>query len=402
MAATVQDALAPWIGRDRAHGPRTTAVWLATLGLGLALAWSTVRLAGGTHSAWPHLFYLPVVLAALPFGRKGALVVAMVAGLLCGPLMPLDAARDLAQPVANWTARSGFFLAVGLLAGTMVETLRRTVQSSLADRLDAEFALSTSDPTLPEPGLGRRIRQVLETRAFHPVFQPIYSLSDGRLLAVEALSRFDAEPAQPPNIWFEQAEQVGMGRDLDLAAIAMALQATSSLPDHVALHVNAGPATLRDQRLPALLATQPSRHVIIEVTEHVMVEDYSRLEAARRRLRECGAALAVDDAGAGFASFRHIIRLAPEVIKLDQTLTRNLRHDPVLRALAEAFVHFAHRTGTQLVIEGLEEEADLRIWQRLGAHAAQGYLLAKPGPLPAADHCPKVSDARGKKPSPTS
>lgn len=90
----------------------------------------------------------------------------------------------------------------------------------------------------------------------------------------------------------------------------------------------------------------------------------------------------MDDAGAGFASLRHIVRLAPDYIKLDISLTQGLGFDPIRRALACALVDFASQTDAKLIAEGIEDPTDLDTWRTLGAHAAQGYLLAAPGPLP--------------------
>ncbi len=108
--------------------------------------------------------------------------------------------------------------------------------------------------------------------------------------------------------------------------------------------------------------------------------------------------IAVDDAGAGFASLRHIVRLSPDIIKLDISLTQHIREDPVLRALAAALVQFAHQTGTELIAEGIETTADLAAWQDLGAHAAQGYLLARPAGLPMSlDGCADVAQRQPRR-----
>jgi len=87
----------------------------------------------------------------------------------------------------------------------------------------------------------------------------------------------------------------------------------------------------------------------------------------------------VDDAGAGFASLQHIVRLAPDVIKLDISLTQDVGSSAVRRALGGGLVEFVHHTGATLVVEGIEDEADLRTWSELGADAVQGYLVGRPG-----------------------
>lgn len=351
----------------------------------LAGCWAVVYAAGGTRTAFPHVFYIPIVLAALPFGVPGGIAAGVAATVLCGPAMPLDVATGETQQLINWLVRGGFFVTVGGVAGGSTVSLRRSFQSGLAQQLQAELELVTDTPAEPaDPGWGPRIRDMLDRRAFRAVFQPIYALDDGRLIAVEALSRFDTDPQHPPDVWFAQAAAVGLGVDLELAAVEKALDASIDLPDGVALTFNASPETLADVRLIELLDRHRQRPLIAEVTEHVIVDDYTRLDTALAALRVRGVRLAVDDAGAGFASLRHIVRLKPEFIKLDLSLTQNLRRDPVRQALAQLLLQFAAQIGSDIIVEGIETPADLATWRNLGAHAAQGYLLGRPGPLPLA------------------
>lgn len=91
--------------------------------------------------------------------------------------------------------------------------------------------------------------------------------------------------------------------------------------------------------------------------------------------------LAVDDAGVGYSGLHHILRLQPDVIKLDLALTRGIHHDPARQALAEGLVGFARRLGATIVAEGVETLSELNSLKRLGVGAAQGYFLGRPGPL---------------------
>jgi EAL domain-containing protein (putative c-di-GMP-specific phosphodiesterase class I) len=237
------------------------------------------------------------------------------------------------------------------------------------------------------------VRALLEERRFHPLFQPIYGLDDGQLFAVEALTRFETDPYEPPDLWFRRAEAAGIAVELELAAVAAAMTAAEDrLPSGIALSLNCSPATILDPRLLGLVERAAPRPVILEVTEHAVVSDYTRLGTAMSDLRARGVRLAVDDAGAGFASLRHIVRLAPEIIKLDISLTQDVRHDPIRRALADALIRFADQTGSCLIAEGIETSADLSAWRGLGAQAAQGYLLGRPGPLPAPTRCRSLDE----------
>jgi EAL domain-containing protein (putative c-di-GMP-specific phosphodiesterase class I) len=380
--------LARWTPR------RVPAIWAGLLVLLLAASYALVFAAGGTRTAWPHVFYLPVVLAAFPFGRRGAIAAAIVATVLCGPMMPLDTGTGAAQDLGNWTLRGAFFLAIGLVAGWMVDSLHRAVRQTVTEHVQEQIARAEPTVTAAQPAEADQVRRLIEDRRFHLVFQPIYSLTDGRLLAVEALARFETAPYRPPDVWFAQAARVGMESELDLAVIETAMRAARDLPAGVALHLNVTPPTLRDRRLLDLIGGHLDRRVVVEITEHAVIDDYARFDRCRRRLHAHGVELAVDDTGAGFASLRHIVRLAPEIIKLDISLSRNVRSDPVLAALAEALIQFCDRTGRLLVVEGIDQHADLVTWQRLGASAAQGYLLAKPGPLPVPERSRVVTSVR--------
>jgi EAL domain-containing protein (putative c-di-GMP-specific phosphodiesterase class I) len=120
---------------------------------------------------------------------------------------------------------------------------------------------------------------------------------------------------------------------------------------------------------------------VLELTEHAPIEEYDALQAALASLRSAGLKLAIDDAGSGYASFRHILRLRPDIIKLDQSLIRDIDLDQGRRALALGLITFANETGCTIVAEGVENERELAVLQSLGVAAAQGYLLGRPAPL---------------------
>lgn len=234
-----------------------------------------------------------------------------------------------------------------------------------------------------QKGAEARIRDVLDHRRFHIVFQPMYDLVDQRIAGYEALSRFVAEPNRGPDKWFEEAATVGLRVELELAAIELALEALPEIPDSAYLSLNASPVTILSGRLADLFGPYPLDRLMLEVTEHDVVDDYAGLFEALVEMRGQGLRLAIDDAGAGYASFRHILRLAPDVIKLDRSLTHGIDTRPDSRALAAALVGFTAETGSRLLAEGVETQAELQALRDIGVRKAQGYLLGRPGPLPA-------------------
>ena len=275
--------------------------------------------------------------------------------------------------------------AAGLLVDNarMVGLLRRH-ERGLQEHLDREVDLATRqlDTSLPNEQTIARIRTVLVDKDYRTVFQPIVSLSSGGLLAVEALTRFNAEPIRTPDRWFNEAHTVGLGVELELSVLETAMAAARGLPADVAVSVNLSPVTLLAPRLMSVLEGQARvRPLIIELTEHAPIDDYAHLDGALIEMRRLGARLAIDDAGAGFASLRHVVRLNPDYIKLDMSLTRGIHLDPVRRALARSLAEFARQTGAILVAEGIEEAAELTVLKALGVHAGQGYLLCRPMPV---------------------
>ncbi|MBW4048153.1 MAG: EAL domain-containing protein [Proteobacteria bacterium] len=222
---------------------------------------------------------------------------------------------------------------------------------------------------------------VLKAESFAIVYQPIVHIADSQVAGYEALTRFLAEPVRTPDVWFEEAAEIGLQQTLELAVIAKALHNLNRLPEDIYVSINASPATVLSGALDEALSGYPCERLMLEVTEHSSVNDYAQVVKVLKPLRRRGLRLAVDDAGAGFASFRHILELKPDVIKLDTSLIRQIDTDTGQRALAAALVRFAQETGSQVVAEGVETEAELAILRELSVDKVQGYLLGRPAPI---------------------
>lgn len=230
----------------------------------------------------------------------------------------------------------------------------------------------------------RELRQALASGAPRMVFQPIHWLRDGRIAGMEALARFEQPPVRGPDVWFEMAHEAGLGCEFERQAVANALSAVDIVPAPVFISVNVSPALILSGSLDELLTGVDLRRLVLEITEHALILDYERFAQALAPLRERGARLAVDDAGAGFASMHHILALAPDIIKLDISLTRNIDRDLRRRALARGLIAFAHETGGFITAEGVETEAEAETLRGLGADRAQGYYFNRPMSLDAA------------------
>lgn len=218
------------------------------------------------------------------------------------------------------------------------------------------------------------IRAIIDDGAFRPFFQPIVDLRTGAVVGYEALSRFHS--GTRPDSVFAEAARVGLGLELEVATLRAASMASSVLPPGRYLSLNASPELIGAGVLTMLLA-EIGRPVVLEVTEHVVVDDY---KALRRRLRALGTGvrLAVDDAGAGYASLRHILELRPDFVKLDMGLIRGIDADPARQALLAGIAYFAAKRRIRLIAEGIETPAELERLRSLAVSHGQGYLLGRP------------------------
>jgi EAL domain-containing protein (putative c-di-GMP-specific phosphodiesterase class I) len=225
-----------------------------------------------------------------------------------------------------------------------------------------------------------RIQKVLSQDELSIVLQPIFRIADQRLVGFECLSRFAGPENWTPDIWFKMAASVGLGTELEMRAVQKGLALIGLFPGDIYLTFNVSPDTITSGALAEAIARKHGRRVVVEITEHASVEDYAVLSSALNDIRIKGVRLAVDDAGAGYASLRHILALQPDIIKLDISLTHDIQDDLARHALAAALVHFGRETKSQILAEGVETAVELDVLRKLGVETAQGYFLGRPMP----------------------
>lgn len=219
------------------------------------------------------------------------------------------------------------------------------------------------------------IVSILRTGSVTALFQPILDLRDRTITGYEGLSRF--EPGVSPEVRFREAARLGLGTELDLLAARNILAAAVALPPRSMVTVNAAPNTILDLRFAGVLA-ETDRRASIEITEHDQVSDYDALRAALDRIPK--VSFGVDDTGSGYASLRHILRLAPAYVKLDRTLVSGIDQDATKQALVRGLSVFLAATGAYVVAEGIEQPAEAQILGELGIEYGQGYLFGRPAP----------------------
>jgi PAS domain S-box-containing protein len=239
--------------------------------------------------------------------------------------------------------------------------------------------------TLLKERVRERIDKTVQSQMILTAFQPIHELRTGTITGVEALARFPTDDGRSPDHWFNEATSVGLGGELEFAALEAALHNTAKLPEHLYVALNLSPETCLDPRLPGFLEQSGLAvdRIVLELTERLAVDEYAPLLAALAPLRRHGLRIAVDDAGSGFSSMRHILQLRPDIIKLDRSLIAGIDRDQGQRALGAAMVGFATQIGARIVAEGIETQAELTAVIELGMTSGQGYFLGRPTIHPA-------------------
>lgn len=235
------------------------------------------------------------------------------------------------------------------------------------------------------------VRRVLDAPdLLQPVFQPIVALRGGAVVGYEALARFAPVPLQPPEAWFDLAARAGLTPELEALTIRRAFEVAGHrrLPARAFLSINVSPLLLADPRIAFVLAAPPvaPTALVLELTEHDRVADFDALRIAVAPYRERGYRIAVDDAGAGYASMRDSTEIAPDFVKLDAGLIRGLTRDAARQALVRAMATFAGEIGAVLVAEGVEHDDDLDVLVRADRGIlVQGHAVGRAGrPWPSA------------------
>jgi EAL domain-containing protein (putative c-di-GMP-specific phosphodiesterase class I) len=245
------------------------------------------------------------------------------------------------------------------------------------------------------------VRRLLSEREIGVVFQPIWSMRDGRTIGHEALARpAERYGLRGPAEAFDVVEKIGRVSELDGICRAAVLAHSASLPRDGSLFLNVSPQTLEREVLAGrslvdaveAVGLTPER-VVLEVTER-STGRLARVARETARLRSLGFRIALDDVGGGQAGLGSLWLVEADYVKIDRSVTRAAVADTRARALISAIISFSRRTGTTVIAEGIDSEAMLRLVgpaqeDGLSVDAAQGYLLGEPSdslPLFAATH----------------
>jgi len=236
----------------------------------------------------------------------------------------------------------------------------------------------------------KTLQQILHQRSLSALFQPIMDMTDGTILGYEGLIRGPADCSlhSPVNL-FGAARQQGLTLEVEMLSRQIVLEsfANQNLPGH--LFLNVSPETLthpsfrNGQTLTYLerLGIDPQR-VIIEITEDQPIYDFDNMRDALLHYRNMGFQIALDDLGQGFSSLRLWSELQPEFVKIDMHFVQGVNADPLKQQFLKSIQKIAQSSGTQVIAEGIETDAEFRVVRNIGIHCGQGYFIARPAPVP--------------------
>lgn len=234
------------------------------------------------------------------------------------------------------------------------------------------------------------IYRIIREGRIYPVFQPVVSLKNGRILAYEALSRIEGESAfSDIECLFEQSKNFGCTWELEQLCRRRALSVVAKEEiiknEKAKLFLNVSPYIIYDEKFRAGFTKEylkryqisPSQ-VVFEITEREAVEDMETFSQVMEHYKKQNYEIAMDDVGSGYSGLSLICEVEPHYIKLDRKLVEDIHTHRMKYAIAKGLLEMANVCGIHLIAEGIEKEEELKTLIELGIHYGQGYLLGRP------------------------
>jgi diguanylate cyclase (GGDEF)-like protein len=240
--------------------------------------------------------------------------------------------------------------------------------------------------------LEKELRRAIERKELVLYYQPQVDLVGGRVIAVEALLRWQHPDngLVPPQSFIPTAEASGLIRPIGAWVLAEACRAARRWRDQgieIGISVNVSAAQLRHQDLAATVAQAlqssglSAAALELELTESMFVDPAQlTVHRAVQAIAAMGVRLAIDDFGTGYSSLGYLKRLPVHKIKIDKSFVRELGRDEADAAIVRSIIGLAQTFGKRVLAEGVEEASQYRFLLAEGCHEAQGYYFARPIP----------------------
>jgi len=270
----------------------------------------------------------------------------------------------------------------GLVVYNPLLHTERPIERAIEEALAQAAHLRRADELL----VLERLQEVLLRERVATAYQPILRLQEGTVMGFEALSRGPrGSGLESADALFGAASAHGLLVELDRLCRRRALLSSSRIPSSARIFVNTLPATMRDPQFrgkPLIdfleKAQVAPQRIVIEITEHLVIENYSLFRETMAYFTDLGMQFAVDDVGAGYSGLESIAKLRPSYLKIDIALVRDVQHSSVNRAMVKAIIELGHSIGAQAIAEGVQNEEETQVLRAMGVDFGQGYHLARP------------------------
>jgi len=216
----------------------------------------------------------------------------------------------------------------------------------------------------------------------YPVYQPIYDIKKNKIIALEALVRFE-DIAVPVEKIFQIAEKFGKSFYIEEKVIPRIFEHVNKIPEGVKIHINISPADIYKKEFWNILedalkrGIDPSRFVM-ELTEREVYKDIISVKKFLKDLKALGFSVALDDLGKGYSSLRYLSELPIDIAKIDKDFIMDLPDNKRNRSIVKALKNMCNELGIICMVEGVEKPKTLNYLKRLGIKYVQGFLLSKP------------------------
>ncbi len=232
------------------------------------------------------------------------------------------------------------------------------------------------------------LRDAIHNDVLCPHYQPLIDLSSGRITGFEALVRWPhAERGMiPPAEFIPVAEETGLINALGGLMLLHACRDAALWPDDVRVAVNLSPLQFRGGNLLSVVMDAlkqsglPPRRLELEITETLLLEKSSQVQATLHALRALGVRISMDDFGTGYSSLSYLRSFPFDKIKIDQSFVRDLAANPDAQAIVRSIISLGMGLGVTITAEGVETEAELNCLRSEGCHEGQGFLFSRARP----------------------
>jgi len=234
-----------------------------------------------------------------------------------------------------------------------------------------------------------RLEDVIAGQLYHHHFQPIFRTDSRQLFGYEALLR--SKHVQYPQLLFEKAADLDMLFDLDTDSLILAIrhldERTAFVPENLKFFINVYPSTILSAGFYVLLkevldATKlKPQNLVLEINESEIISDLDRLRHAVSRIQNLGIRIALDDIGKGVLPLNEMLKLHPDMLKLDKYYADSLSDSSDKQQVLSRLIPYCEQNGITVTIEGIETEEDLLAAHQLGIPLVQGFLLGRPALL---------------------